>query len=105
MQFASCGGADTFSSMATATKRPKKRSANIAIVRRDDCTGCEACIVFCPVVCIDLMGASENPAEKYVLIDKETCIGCTLCARYCPWESIDMVVREPFEQRAELVFM
>jgi len=94
-----------FASMATATKRPKKRSANIAIVRRDDCTGCEACIVFCPVVCIDLMGASENPAEKYVLIDKETCIGCTLCARYCPWESIDMVVREPFEQRAELVFM
>ena len=91
--------------MATATKKPKKRSANIAIVRRDDCTGCEACIVFCPVDCIDLMGAPENPAEKYVLIDKETCIGCTLCARYCPWESIDMVVREPFEQRAELVFM
>ena len=84
--------------MATATKKPKKRSANIAIVRRDDCTGCEACIVFCPVDCIDLMGAPENPAEKYVLIDKETCIGC-------PWESIDMVVREPFEQRAELVFM
>ncbi|SVA28609.1 uncharacterized protein METZ01_LOCUS81463 [marine metagenome] len=91
--------------MATATKRPKKRSAHIAIVRRDDCTGCEACIVFCPVDCIDLIEAPENPAEKYVLIDKETCIGCTLCARYCPWESIDMVGREPFEQRAELVFM
>ncbi len=91
--------------MATVTKRPKKRSKNIAIVRRDDCTGCEACIVFCPVDCIDLMQSRENPAEKYVLIDKETCIGCVLCARYCPWDSIDMIAREPFEQRAELVFM
>ena len=91
--------------MATATKRPKKRSAHIAIVRRDDCTGCEACIVFYPVDCIDLMGGHENPAEKYVLIDKETCIGCVLCARYCPWDSIDMIAREPFEQRAEMVFM
>jgi formate hydrogenlyase subunit 6/NADH:ubiquinone oxidoreductase subunit I len=86
-------------------KRPKKRSASIAIVRRDDCTGCEACIIFCPVDCIDLVQADDNPAEKYVLIDKETCIGCVLCARYCPWDSIDMINREPFEQTGELVFM
>ena len=91
--------------MVAATKRPKKRSKYIAIVRRDDCTGCEACIVFCPVDCIDLMQSRENAAEKYVLIDKETCIGCVLCARYCPWDSIDMIGREPFEERAELVFM
>ena len=95
--------------MATATpakkKKPKKRSSHIAIVRRDDCTGCEACIVFCPVDCIDLVQADENPVERYVLIDKETCIGCTLCARYCPWDAIDMIGRAPYEERAELVFM
>jgi len=94
--------------MATATpakKKPKKRSSNVAIVRGDDCTGCEACIVFCPVDCIDLVQAELNPIEKYVLIDKETCIGCTLCARYCPWEAIDMIGRAPYEERAELVFM
>jgi len=91
--------------MATAAKkRPKKASKVIAIVRRDDCTGCEACIIFCPVDCIDLKQAEDNPIEKYVLIDKQTCIGCLLCARYCPWDSIDMVQREPFEQTGDLVF-
>ncbi len=91
--------------MAKTKKRPKKRSTSIAIVRSDDCTGCEVCIVFCPVDCIDLMEPSNNPAERYVLIDKETCIGCTLCARYCPWESIDMVERKAYEEDAELVFI
>ena len=71
----------------------------------DDCTGCEACIIFCPVDCIDLTPPDDNPAEKYVLIDKETCIGCVLCARYCPWDAIDMLERKAFEERAELVFM
>lgn len=86
-------------------KGKKKKSSHIAITRTDDCTGCEACIVFCPVDCIDLKLPAQNPAEKYVLIDRETCIGCTLCARYCPWEAIDMIEREPFEQEGELVFM
>jgi NAD-dependent dihydropyrimidine dehydrogenase PreA subunit len=92
--------------MATAAKRkrPKKVSKVIAIVRRDDCTGCEACIIFCPVDCIDLKQPDANPAEKYVLIDKETCIGCLLCARYCPWDAIDMVQRAPFEQTGDLIF-
>ncbi len=92
--------------MARAVKkRPKKHSASIAIVRRHDCTGCEACIIFCPVDCIDLVQPGGNPAEKYVLIDKETCIGCLLCARYCPWDSIDMIKREPFDQTGDLVFI
>jgi NAD-dependent dihydropyrimidine dehydrogenase PreA subunit len=91
--------------MAKTKKRPKKRSASIAIVRENDCTGCEVCIVFCPVDCIDLKKPTDNPAERYVLIDKETCIGCTLCARYCPWESIDMVERKAYEESAELVFI
>ncbi len=91
--------------MATTAKRTKKRSKSIAIVRRHDCTGCEACIVFCPVDCIDLVSPSDNPAEKYVLIDKETCIGCLLCARYCPWDSIDMIQRVPFEETGELQFL
>ncbi|MFW6198223.1 MAG: 4Fe-4S dicluster domain-containing protein [Acidobacteriota bacterium] len=91
--------------MAKTKKRPKKRSKTIAIVREADCTGCEACIVFCPVDCIDLMKPDDNPAEKYVLIDKETCIGCLLCGRYCPWDAIDMIKREDFEKTGDLVFI
>ena len=93
--------------MATAAKkRPKKRSSHIAIVRRDDCTGCEACIVFCPVDCI--VPISQYPDQPglqgWCEIDWDRCIGCRLCIRIpkktksqmyellvCPWDAIEMM--------------
>lgn len=80
--------------MAEAVKkqRKKKRPVQLAVIDQDGCTGCEACIVFCPVDCIELVPNDPHPEmNKLVEVDLERCIGCTLCAQYCPWETITML--------------
>lgn len=72
---------------ATRPRPPKQ----LAIIDQTGCTGCEACISFCPVDCIEIVPGPEHPdLHKLVEVDLERCIGCQLCARYCPWETIFM---------------
>ena len=73
-------------------KMPRaKVPKQVAVIEQSGCTGCEACISFCPVDCIEIVPGPEFPDfRKLVEVDLERCIGCQLCARYCPWETIDM---------------
>ena len=71
----------------TRLKAPRQ----LAIIDQTGCTGCEACIAFCPVDCIEVVPGPQHPDfMKLVEVDLERCIGCQLCARYCPWETIVM---------------
>lgn len=75
-----------------AGKARKKLPKELAVVRADNCTGCEACIEVCPVDCIYKVPGPELPTlQSFVDIDLERCIGCALCERWCPWDAIDMV--------------
>src|SRR5205823_6955988 len=75
-----------------AGKARKKLPKELAVVRADSCTGCEACIEVCPVDCIYKVPGQELPSlQSFVDIDLERCIGCSLCERWCPWDAIDMV--------------
>jgi electron transport complex protein RnfB len=75
-----------------AGKARKKLPKELAVVRADNCTGCEACIEVCPVDCIYKVPGEDLPSlQSFVDIDLERCIGCVLCERWCPWDAIDMV--------------
>jgi len=80
----------------------KKRPQLMAVVDEDSCTGCQVCVPFCPVDCIESV-----PYEKYnipippVQIRFDECIGCHICARVCTkltWDAIRMLPTGEFEE-------
>lgn len=69
----------------------KKEPRLLAVINQSGCTGCEACIVFCPVDCIEIVpqvGIAQF--QQVVEVDIERCIGCALCSKNCPWDTIGM---------------
>ncbi|MFQ6608491.1 MAG: ferredoxin family protein [Fidelibacterota bacterium] len=82
--------------------RKKKRPKLMAVVDEDNCTGCQVCVPFCPVDCIETV-----PAEKYgipippVQVRWNECIGCQICARVCDkltWDAIRILPTQEFEE-------
>ena len=75
-------------------KKPlrKKTPPILAVINQNGCTGCEVCIVFCPVDCIEIVpNIGTAQFQQVVEVDIDRCIGCALCAKNCPWDTIDML--------------
>ena len=85
-------------------KRKKVKPKWMAVVDEDNCTGCQVCVPFCPVDCIEPV-----PKDKYdntpippVQVRFNECIGCQLCSKACgklTWDAIRMMKTTDFEQR------
>lgn len=80
-------------SKEVAQKPPRKKAPpKLAVINQNGCTGCEVCIVFCPVDCIEIVpGVEHTQLQQVVEVDLDRCIGCALCAKNCPWDTIDML--------------
>lgn len=78
--------------IAEKPARKIKMPKVLAVINQAGCTGCEACIQFCPVDCIEIVPGPKFVQQGQVVeVDLDRCIGCKLCAKYCPWDTIDMV--------------
>lgn len=83
----------------------KKKPKQIAVVEPGNCTGCEICVPFCPVDCIEHAPARLHPDRPIppVHIRYNECIGCSICVRVCSklaWDAIAMVDTPKVESMA-----
>ncbi|MDP6490400.1 MAG: 4Fe-4S dicluster domain-containing protein [Kiritimatiellia bacterium] len=82
----------------------KKTPKIVAEVDEANCTGCQVCVPFCPVDCIEPVPADtySDVAIPPVHVRHDECIGCSACVRACSqltWDAIRMVDKEVFEQK------
>jgi len=79
--------------------RKKKRPKQLAQVVEPNCTGCEVCIPFCPVDCIETdEDSSPERTIPPVRIRYDECIGCVICVRVCEKLAWDAIVMRPTEE-------
>ena len=93
--------------LAPNVKSKRNKPKLMAVVDEDNCTGCQVCVPFCPVDCIEPV-----PKDKYnntpippVQVRFDECIGCQMCAKACDtltWNAIRMMPTKVFEERYEI---
>ena len=87
--------------IAETANRKKKKPKEIAVVIEGRCTGCQVCIEFCPVDCIQVGEPRPGVPLPPVAIRYDECIGCLHCARACTqltWDAIEMWETERVEE-------
>lgn len=62
-----------------------------AVIRREDCIGCGACLAHCRFDAVRRDGRS--PGSERFTIDPVSCEGCGVCVRFCPEQAIDFPER------------
>mgnify|MGYP000678101398 FL=1 len=80
----------------------KRKPKLMAVVDEDNCTGCMACVPFCPVDCIEPVSKEkyESTPIPPVQVRFNECIGCNACFKACrqlTWDAIRMIPTDEFE--------
>ena len=93
--------------LAPNVKSKRNKPRQMAVVDEDNCTGCQVCVPFCPVDCIEPVDKDkyDDAPIPPVQVRFDECIGCQLCAKACDkltWNAIRMMPTKVFEERYEM---
>ncbi len=79
--------------MGCSSRRGKlaQHSTATPSIKKKKCTGCAACVSWCPVQAITM-------AEQIARIDKKKCIGCAECLTVCRFDAVGYNWSETYEQ-------
>ena len=81
----------------------KRKPRTMAVVDDGNCTGCQVCVPFCPVDCIEVTPKEEHTFSSPippVRVRYNEYIGCSICARVCTkltWDAIHMLPLQDFQ--------
>ena len=89
--------------LAPNVKLKKRKPKLMAVVDEDNCTGCQVCVPFCPVDCIEPVDKDKynDVSIPPVQVRFDECIGCQMCAKACSkltWDAIRMMKTSVFEE-------
>jgi 4Fe-4S ferredoxin len=86
----------------------KRKMAFAVHINMEHCTGCNNCVVACPVDALELHIVDQVSTEKiYIIRDgksvvldfrEELCAGCGVCVQACPYGVIRLA--GPWESRS-----
>jgi NAD-dependent dihydropyrimidine dehydrogenase PreA subunit len=84
------------SSTSAITAAPGR--ARLVAVVEENCTGCNACVDYCLVDCIEPTATTNDqwPMDP-VRIREDECIGCSLCAKVCEQVAVNAIRLLPLE--------
>jgi NAD-dependent dihydropyrimidine dehydrogenase PreA subunit len=69
--------------MRVPSEAPVERQRFVAVVQ-EDCTGCNACVDYCLVDCIEPAPPNPDPRSPvHISVREDECIGCFVCAKVC----------------------
>lgn len=68
-------------------RRYEFKSGHEAVIRQDDCTGCDACFSHCRFDAVEKTGNAGGNATYE--IDPVSCEGCGVCVHFCPESAIN----------------
>jgi len=77
----------------TVRQRHEFLAGHEAVIRRDDCIGCGACLANCRFGAIVATGTENGNGDLAFRVDPIACEGCGVCVRFCPVQCIDFPER------------
>lgn len=71
----------------------------IKIEKKENCSGCTACVAICPKSCIEMK--EDNEGFLYPEVNEQKCVECGFCEKICP--ILNPKKEEEFKQDAYIV--